>query len=80
MSEKKTTIKYHQTKDILHVMQLLGHKNINNTLIYTQLISFENDEFHVRVEKHLEADKELIEADFEYVTERDEAKIYRKHK
>jgi len=47
----KATMEYHRTKDILHVMQLLGHKNINNTLIYTQLITFENDDFHVRVAK-----------------------------
>ncbi len=73
-------MEYHRTKDILHVIQLLGHKNINNTLIYTQLINFESDEFHVRVAKNLEEDKELVEAGFEYVTERDGAKIYRKRK
>ncbi len=61
-------------------MQLLGHKNINNTLIYTQLINFESDEFHVRVAKNLKEDEELIEAGFEYVTERDGVKIYRKRK
>jgi hypothetical protein len=31
------TWEYHRTKDILYVMQLLGHKNIKNTLIYIQL-------------------------------------------
>jgi integrase len=31
----KATTEYHKTKDILYVMQLLGHKNIKNTLIYT---------------------------------------------
>ncbi len=73
-------MEYHRTKDILHVMQLLGHKNINNTLIYTQVINFESDEFHIRVAKNLGEDKELVEAGFEYVTERDGAKIYRKRK
>jgi integrase len=34
----KATMEYYKTKDILHVMRLLGHKNIKNTLIYTQLI------------------------------------------
>ena len=33
----KATMEYHKTKDILHVMQLLGHKNIRNTLVYTHL-------------------------------------------
>jgi site-specific recombinase XerD len=28
-------MEYHRAKDILHVMQLLGHKSIKNTLIYT---------------------------------------------
>jgi integrase len=27
------TMEYHKTKDILHVMRLLGHRNIQNTLI-----------------------------------------------
>lgn len=35
----KATMEYHKTKDILHVMQLLGHRNIKNTLIYTQLVN-----------------------------------------
>lgn len=76
----KATMEYHKTKDIIHVMQMLGHKNIQNTMLYTQLITFENDEFHVRVAETLEEDKELIEAGFEYVTERDGLKIYRKRK
>ena len=35
----KVTMGYHKTKDILHVMNLLGHKSIQNTLIYTQLLN-----------------------------------------
>ncbi|MDH5448249.1 MAG: hypothetical protein OEY24_02430 [Candidatus Bathyarchaeota archaeon] len=44
-------MEYHKTKDALHIKQLLGHKNINNTLIYTQLISFESDDYHVKTAK-----------------------------
>jgi len=33
----KATMEYHRTRDIIHVMQLLGHKNIKNTLIYVHL-------------------------------------------
>jgi hypothetical protein len=73
-------MEYHKTKDILHVKEMLRHRSIDNTLIYTQLISFENDDFHVKVAKTLKEDKELIEAGFEYVTERDGLKIYRKRK
>ena len=36
----KATMEYHRTKDIIHVMRLLGHKNIKNTLVYTQLVHF----------------------------------------
>ena len=77
----KATMEYHKTKDILHVKQLLGHRNINSTLIYTQLVAFENpEEYTSRVAKTLKEDQELIEAGFEYVTERDGIKIYRKRK
>ncbi len=40
----KATMEYHRTKDILYVMKLLGHKNIANTVIYTQLIECEEDD------------------------------------
>jgi hypothetical protein len=61
-------------------MKILGHKNINNTLIYTQLVDFGNDEYTVKVAHNIEEDKELIESGFQYVTERDGFKIYRKRK
>jgi integrase len=41
----KATMEYHRTKDILYVMKLLGHKNISITLIYTQLVEFEDNEY-----------------------------------
>jgi site-specific recombinase XerC len=34
------------TKDILHVKQTLGHKSLDNTMLYTQLIDFKDDEFY----------------------------------
>lgn len=74
------TMEYHHTKDILHVKERLGHRSITSTLIYTHLVSFESDEFHVRTAKTLKEDEELIQAGFEYVTQRDEVKIYRKRK
>jgi len=60
--------------------QLLGHKNINNTLVYTQLVNFDDDNYTVRVAHNVDEDKQLIEAGFEYVTEGDGFKIYRKRK
>ena len=35
----KGTMEYQKTKDILHVKRILGHKNINNTLIYILISS-----------------------------------------
>ncbi|MDW8022862.1 MAG: site-specific integrase, partial [Nitrososphaerota archaeon] len=43
----KATIEYHRTKDILHVMQMLGHRNIKNTLVYTQIIDSPEDDGYV---------------------------------
>ena len=74
------TMEYHKTKDILHVQERLGHRSITSTLIYTHIVNFESDEFHVRTAKTLKEDEELIQAGFEYVTERDGIKIYRKRK
>lgn len=74
----KATMEYHKTKDILHVKQLLGHKNINNTLIYTHLVSFESDDWVCKVAQTLEEAVELVEAGFEYVTEVEGKKIFRK--
>ena len=76
----KATMEYHKTKDILHVKQLLGHKRIEATMIYTQLVSFESDDFHVKVAGTLKEACELVEAGFEYVTDVDGNKIFRKRK
>jgi len=74
------TMEYHKTKDILHVQERLGHRSITSTLIYTHLVNFEGDDYHVRTAKSLKEDEELLKAGFEYVTDRDEVKIYRKRK
>ena len=78
---KKTT-EYHKTKDILHVMRVLGHKNITNTLRYTQLIQTTDDDFITKVAKTVEEACKLIEAGYDYVTEFQDqgVKIFRKRK
>jgi len=76
----KATTEYHRTRDILYVKQLLGHKQIQNTMLYTQLISFESDEYSSAVAKSLEDARKLVEAGFEYVTDMDECKLFRKRK
>jgi len=48
----KATMEYHRTKGILHVMKILGYRNIKNTLIYTQLVNFGNEsEFKCKAAK-----------------------------
>ena len=76
----KATMEYHKTKDILHVKQILGHRSIENTMIYIQLVNFEADEFTCRVANTIKEAKELVEAGFDYVTDVDGAKLFRKRK
>jgi len=73
-------MEYHRTKDILYVMELLGHRDIKTTLIYTQLIRFESDEYHSAVAKSVEEAMGLIEAGFEYVCDMEGVKLFRKRK
>ena len=73
-------MEYHKTKDILHVMRLLGHKNIKNTLIYTQLVTFEDDEYLCKIADTVKEAKELIEAGYQYVCDMDNLKLFRKRK
>jgi hypothetical protein len=67
-----------KTKDILHVMQMLGHKNIQTTLVYTHLVSFEGDEFHSAVAETVDEAKKLVEAEFEYVRNHNDTMLFRK--
>ena len=78
----KATMEYHKTKNIFHVKRLLGHKKLENTEIYTHLIDFESDEWHMATAQSLDEEKKLIEAGFEYVrySDKDEVAIYRKRK
>jgi hypothetical protein len=61
-------------------MRVLGHRNIKNTLVYTQLIKVEEDEYVCKVAKTVEQAAELVEAGFDYVCEIDGVKLFRKRK
>ena len=76
----KATMEYHRTKDILHVMNLLGHKNIKNTLVYTHLIDFQDDEYVCKAARTVEEATALLEQGFDLVLEIDQFKLFRKRK
>jgi len=76
----KATMEYHRTKDILHVMKVLGHRDIKTTLIYTQLVQFEGDEYHSATAKTIEEASKMIEAGFEYVCTYEDVMLFRKRK
>jgi hypothetical protein len=73
-------MEYHKTKDILYVMRILGHRSIKNTLKYTQLVNFQNDDYVSKVANTIKEACELVEAGFEYVCDIEETKIFRKRK
>jgi integrase len=74
------TMEYHKTKDILHVMKRLGHKRIENTLLYTQLVQFESDEYYSATAENLNDAKKLIEGGFEYVCTYQDTMLFKKRK
>jgi integrase len=77
----KATTEYHNTKDILHVMEMLGHRSINNTLMYTHLLTTKkSDAYYSATAKTVEEAQKLVESGFEYVTEIDAVKLFRKRK
>ena len=74
---------YHASKDILLVQSKLGHRNIQNTMVYTKLVEWEQPEnWTVRRPRSAKEEDELVEAGFEYVRFDDKlgTPIYRKRK
>jgi len=80
----KGTMEYHKTKDILHVQQVLGHRDITSTMIYINIEAalFQNlsQDFYVKTAKTIEEAGKLIETGFEFVHEFNNVMIFRKRK
>jgi hypothetical protein len=51
-------------------------------MIYTQLITFESDEYNTALAKTLDEEEKLVKAGFEFVrfSDKEEVAIYRKRK
>jgi hypothetical protein len=58
----------------------MGHKRVETTLIYTQLLNAPDDEYVSKTAANVTEAQNLIESGFEYVTEMENAKIFRKRK
>jgi integrase len=76
----KATKEFAKTKNLLHVQQMLGHRSIMSTMIYTHLIDFREDDFHSATAKTVEEAAKLVEAGFEYVCTYEDVKLFRKRK
>jgi integrase len=81
----KATMEYHKTKDIIHVMQILGHKSIKNTMKYinieNSIHTSKNDEWTSRISHSLEEEQQLIDTGFELVRSINETTaMYKKRK
>jgi len=72
---------YAKTRDILLVKQQMGHKKIETTLIYTQLLNTnEEEEYTCKTATNIKEAQDLIEHGFEYIQEIDGIRLYRKRK
>jgi len=75
------TMLYAKCKNILLVQQRLGHRSIDNTVIYTQLINFESDEYNTATATTTKEAENLVQAGFEYVvTTTENIMLFRKRK
>jgi len=80
----KGTSEYHKTRDIYYVKTILGHKSVQSTEVYVniekQYYLSDSDEWTCEVAQTPNQAKKLIENGFEYVTEMDGLKLFRKRK
>ena len=72
-----------KTNNLVLVKQKLGHANINNTLLYAQIVDvLQEDSYTCEIAETTEQAKKLIENGYEYVTGEynDGGKLFRKRK
>jgi hypothetical protein len=72
---------YYKLQDPIAVMRHLRHKKLETTMHYLRAIVLDQEpEYISRTAKTIEEDMQLINAGFQYITERDGIKLYRKRK
>jgi len=62
------------------VQRQLGHRSIKNTLKYVHLVDVRDDEYISATATNVKKACELVESGFEYVTEIEGVRIFRKPK
>lgn len=87
MRHFRATLEYHRTKDLLHVQQLLGHREVKNTMLYIQLDkhlfqNFNENQYTTKIAHNVEDACKLVDVGFEFITGEysDGGKIFRKRK
>ena len=76
----KASTLYNKTRDILLVKATLGHRCIQSTLVYTHLLASKEDDFICKVAKDVKEAASLIELGYDYVTDVEGMKLFRKRK
>jgi integrase len=81
----KATMEYHQTKDLIHVQEVLGHKNIEITrscICIEKALHKSSDDvkFHITVASNKAEIMQLLELGFEYIMQKDSLAYFRKRK
>jgi len=74
------TKKLYDTQNPYVVMRLMGHKRLETTQNYMHLLNLEETEWECKGATNKQEATQLIEAGFEYVTEIDGTKLFRKRK
>jgi integrase len=77
------TSEYIKTRDLLHVKYLMGHRYIESTIVYVHLaqgLINTSDDYVCKVAKNINEAMQLVEQGFEYVTEMDGVKLFKKRK
>jgi integrase len=80
----KGTMEYHKTRDSKHVQTILGHRSQISKDLYINIeqaiFNEADDQFHVKVVSTLQEACKLLEVGFEYVTDMEDKKLFRKRK
>jgi len=72
---------YYETKDLLLTKEMLGHRNIQSTMVYTHLVKLDTeDKYYSATAKTIEEATRLIENGYEFVHQFNEIMIFRKRK